>query len=139
MPEREELEQAAERTRTLGWLIRQQAAGAEMPRSKPYRIVTWTFGDDLAMVFLSDEVTVDYALRLQRELDAERLWITAYAHDVSTYIVSPRLIAEGGYEPNNSLSSLVTFGRPERLVPSMEDRIIQAVKEILPASFRAAP
>jgi hypothetical protein len=139
MPEREELEQAAQRTRTLGWLIRQQAAGAEMPRSKPYRIVTWTFGDDLAMVFLSDEVTVDYALRLQRELDAERLWITAYAHDVSTYIVSPRLIAEGGYEPNNSLSSLVTFGHPERLEPSMEHRIIQAVKEILPTSFRAAP
>ena len=137
VPDREKIEQSAKRTRSLGWLIRQQDAGEELPTSKPYRIVTWTFGDDLAMVFLSNEVTVDYALRLKRELDAERLWITGYAHEVSTYIVSPRLIAEGGYEPNNSLSALVTFGQPELLDPPMEDRIVRAVKQILPESFRA--
>jgi hypothetical protein len=136
LPDRKEIEQSAKRTRSLGRLIQSLDAGEEIPISIPYRVVTWTFGDDLAMVFLSDEVTVDYALRLKRELDAQRLWITAYAHEVSRYIVSPRLIAEGGYEPNNSLSSLVTYGHPERLDPPMEDRVVQAVKEILPESFR---
>jgi hypothetical protein len=134
-PDREQIENSAERTRSLGWLVRRLDAGEDIPASKPYRIVSWTFGDDLAMVFLSDEVTVDYALRLKRELDADRLWITAYAHDVSTYIVSERLIAEGGYEPRNSLSALLTYGHPETLNPPMEDRVVRAVKEILPESF----
>ena len=42
---------------------------------------TWTFGDSLAMVFLPGEVVVDYSLRLKSELDAPRLWVTAYAND----------------------------------------------------------
>jgi hypothetical protein len=109
--------------------------GQKLLDAPTYQIVTWTFGDDLAMVFLSDEVVVDFALRLQRELDASRLWITAYAQDVSTYIVSQRLIGEGGYEVRNSLSSLVTFGHPESLQPAMEDRIIDRVKAMLPTSF----
>ena len=88
--------------------------GQGLPHTQTYQIATWTFGDDLAMVFLSNEVVVDFALRLQRELDASRLWITAYAQDVSTYIVSRRLIDEGGYEVNNSLSSLVTLGNRKR-------------------------
>ena len=70
------------------------------------------------------------------ELDASRLWITAYAQDVSTYIVSRRLIDEGGYEVNNSLSSLVTFGQPETLQPAMEDRIVDCVKAMLPEDFQ---
>jgi hypothetical protein len=107
------------------------------PRSRAYPIVVWTFGDDLAMVFLSNEVVVDYALRLKRELDASRLWVTAYANEVSGYVVSKRLIAEGGYEPRNSLSSQVTFGRPETLEPAMEDRIIERVKGLLPQGFHA--
>jgi hypothetical protein len=137
-PDREQIEQAAEQTRSLSSLVRRLDDGKTLPASKPYRIVSWTFGEDLAMIFLSDEVTVDYALRLKSELNAERLWITAYAHEVSTYIVSERLIAEGGYEPRNSLSALVTYGQPERLDPPLEDRIVQAVKELLPASFRAS-
>jgi hypothetical protein len=134
-PDREQIENAAEQTRSPGWLVRRLDAGEAIPESRPYRIVSWTFGDDLAMVFLSDEVTVDYALRLKGELDADRLWISAYAHEVSTYIVSERLIAEGGYEPRNSLSTLVTYGHPETLNPPMEDRVVQAVREMLPQSF----
>ena len=137
-PDIQKIKQAADRSHSLSRLQKQLEAGEEVPTMKSYRIVTWTLGDDLAMVFLSDEVTVDYALRLKRELDADRLWITAYAHDVSTYIVSPRLIAEGGYEARNSLSSLVTYGQPEDLQPPMEDRIVEAVEGILPESFGAS-
>ena len=80
------------------------------------------------MVFLSHEVVVDFALRLKRELDPSRLWIHAYANEVSSYIVSERLIAEGGYEVRSSLSFRVTDGQPERLQPAMEDRIGEAVR-----------
>jgi len=122
-------------------LLNLLADGQQPPTSATYPLTTWTFGSDLAMVFLSHEVVVDYALRLKRELDADRLWINAYSNDVSTYIVSQRLLDEGGYEANNSLSTLVTYGHPERLQPPMEDRIVEAVKSLLPenSSFVLPP
>jgi neutral ceramidase len=79
---------------------------------------------------------VDYALRMKRELDGSRLWINAYSNDVSNYVVSKRLIREGGYEASNSISATVTYGRPEKLQPAMEDRICQRVRELLPEEFR---
>lgn len=110
----------------------------EKSDSQTFQITTWTFGQDLAMVFFSDEVVVDYAHRLKRELDGGRLWISAYTNDVSRYIVSQRLIGEGGYEVRSSLSSRITDGHPERLNPAMEDRILGAVRSLLPPGFQAA-
>ena len=49
--------------------------GEKPPAAETYKIAAWTFGNDLAMVFLADEVVVDYDLRMKREFDAGRLWI----------------------------------------------------------------
>ena len=137
-PDREQLRQNAKRSYSLSALLERLERGEDLPRAKTHGIVTWTFGNDLAMVFLSDEVVVDYALRLKRELDGSRLWVSAYSNSVSRYIVSQRLIGEGGYEVRNSLTSLVTFGRPETLKPAMEDRVVERVKRMLPESFHAS-
>jgi hypothetical protein len=135
-PSVQELEDLAKRSHAGKRLLQQRQEGAALPVSKSFRVATWTFGDDLAMVFLSDEVVVDYALRLKRELDADRLWISAYTGDVSTYIVSKRLLPEGGYEVNNSLSAAVSYGRPEQVQPPLEDRIVECVGNLLPGGFR---
>ena len=115
---------------------------ADQPKNEPsgpltYTIATWVFGDDLAMVFLEGEVVVDYALRMRRELDAKRLWTTAYVNDVPCYIVSKRIINEGGYEARNSLSAKAAGGQPEKLDPPMEDRILDQVRALLPEGFLA--
>ena len=119
-------------------LLRILERGEKLPAAEQYQIAVWTFGDDLAMVFLADEVVVDYALRMKREMDGRRLWINAYSNDVSFYVVSKRLLGEGGYEVNNSLSALVTHGKPDQLQPAMEDRIVEAVRSLLPEPFRKA-
>jgi hypothetical protein len=106
--------------------------GEALEKSIPYPIQTWRFGDRLAMVFLGGEVVVDYALRLARETDAERLWVVAYSNDVPCYIASKRLIGEGGYEVD---SSMIYYGRPTRLAPEAEDQIVDAVHQALPKSF----
>jgi hypothetical protein len=136
VPPIEELRSKADKSYPVQRLLRMIDRGQKPPATREYTVATWTFGDDLAMVFLSDEVVVDYALRLRRELDGSRLWINAYTRDVSGYIVSDRLLGEGGYEVNNSVSALVTYGKPEALKPSMEDRIVARVRELLPESFR---
>jgi len=103
-----------------------------LPKSFDYPITTWTFGDELAMVFLPGEVTIDYALRLKGELDGSRLWVTAYANAMPCYICSKRLLGEGGYEVD---SSMVSYGQPSRLAPEAEDKIIHEVRALVPPAF----
>lgn len=104
------------------------------PTSLPYTIQTWTFGDDLGMVFLPGEVVVDYSLRLKKELGAD-LWVTAYANDVPCYIASGRVISEGGYEVDGSMP---TFDKPTRLAVETEELIVGAVHELLPERAKRA-
>ncbi len=137
LPTREELERRAERG-SLGardfarhLLTILDRDGALRP-SFDCAVTTWTFGDDLAMVFLPGEVTIDYALRLKRELDGSRLWVTAYANGMPCYISSKRLLDEGGYEVDSSMTS---YGRPTRLAPEAEDTVIGAVHTLLPPAF----
>jgi hypothetical protein len=105
-----------------------------VPANLDYHVTTWTFGRELAMVFLPGEVVVDYALRLKRELDARRLWVTAYTDDVPCYIPSKRVLDEGGYEPD---SSMISYARPTRFAPAVEDRIVAAAKSLLPEDFQS--
>jgi hypothetical protein len=51
--------------------------------------------------FSLNEVVVDYACRLKKE-SIRAVAGDAYANDVSTCYVSPRIIKEGGYEAGNS-------------------------------------
>jgi hypothetical protein len=135
-PSIDQLRQQAENSYAAQALRQRLEQGDEPPTAEDYAIKVWAFGDDLAMVFLSHEVVVDYALRLKQELDGPRLWITAYADEVSRYIVSKRLIAEGGYEVNNSLSFVLTYGRPEQVTPATEDQIVETVARLVPESSR---
>jgi hypothetical protein len=135
LPSLDELRTRSEGSFPVQRLVHMLENGEQPPTARKYEIATWAFGDDLAMVFLSDEVVADYALRMKREMDGRRLWITAYAHDVSSYIVSKRLLGEGGYEVRNSLSSLVSYGKPDEVQPAIEDRIVDQVRAILPECF----
>ncbi len=110
--------------------------GESIPAAFSYPVQTWAFGDDLAMVFLSGEVLVDYSLRLKRELDSSRLWVTAYANDMPGYIASKRVIQEGGYEVDDSMNN---YDKPTRLALGAEDLIINAAKSLTPPAFASAP
>ncbi len=110
-------------------------SGALSP-SLRYQVQTWRFGEDLVMVFLAGEVVVDYATRLKGELDARRIWVVAYANDAPCYVPSERVLREGGYE---AAGAMVYYAHPTRLAPGVEDRIISAVRELVPTSFRVAP
>jgi hypothetical protein len=109
--------------------------GEKLPAQLPYWVQAWTFGDDLAMVFLPGEVVVDYSLRLKQEYDATRLWVNAYANDVPCYIPSKRIWREGGYEGGGAM---IYYDRPARLAEGTEDRIVAAVHHLLPREFEAA-
>ncbi len=134
---RAQWEERAQKPAIVGYHARKNLArldrGETLPAGLYYPIVTWTFGDQLALVFLPGEVVVDYALRLKREFDGPRLWVTAWANYVPCYIPSRRILSEGGYEAEDSLWY---YDRPARISTNAEDLLVGAVHELLPDDFR---
>jgi neutral ceramidase len=107
--------------------------GGTIPSELDYPVQIWNFGNKLAMINLAGEVVVDYSLRLKNELGAEHLWINAYSNDVPCYIASRRVIKEGGYEAE---SSMYYYDKPSPFAEEVEDIIVAAVHDIIPASFK---
>ncbi len=137
LPDRAHWESEAERDDFRGVLARRQLAtlerGDSLPSTVEYPFSVWSFGNELAIVFLAGEVVVDYSVRLKSELDWRRLWINAYTHDVPCYIPSRRVLNEDGYEPD---FSMVYYGWPTRFDPSVEDQIVRAVIERVGPRFQ---
>ena len=138
LPTRAEWESRAAQTNYPGLHARRNLArldrGDKLPTRLAYTVQVWTFGRELAMIFLPGEAVVDYSLRLKRELDAAHIWINAYANDVPCYIPSERILTEGGYE---GAGAMIYYDQPTRFAPGIEDRIIHAVHALTPAVFRA--
>ncbi len=114
------------------WIARMDS-GREVPEALSYPVQAWTFGDELAMVFLAGEVVADYACILRRMYDPSRLWIGAYANDLPGYIPSSRIWKEGGYEAGDAT---VYFGLPSRFADEVEERVIEGVRRVIPDTFR---
>lgn len=106
--------------------------GENLPTSIEYPIQTWTFGEELAMVFLAGEVVVDYSIKLKERFDKDRLWVTAYANAIPSYIASRRLYDEGGYEVDRSM---LYYDKPQRLAPDTEELVLDEVLKQLPFTF----
>jgi len=110
--------------------------GEKIPTHLPYLVQRWSFGDDMAMVFLPGEITVDYSLRIKREFDRSRLWVNGYSNDVPCYVPSRRVLDEGGYE---GAGAMVYYDRPTKFAPDVEERIMGAVHEVMPKAFLTQP
>lgn len=88
-----------------------------------YPIQTWQFGNDLAMVFLSDEVVVDYALLIKGK-HGDQTWVSGYSNDVSCYIPSERVLRRGGYEGR---TSMLWYDKPSPFAAGLEKKILDEV------------
>lgn len=108
-------------------------AGQALRTAVDYPVQTWFFGDDLAILFLSGEVVVDYALRFKKDFDPSRFWINGYSNDFPCYIPSERILKEGGYEGGGAM---VYFDQPGPLATGVEQKIVDEVHRQIPDSFR---
>lgn len=102
-------------------LLERRKEGAAIPSSyEGYPVQTWTLGSELRWIFLGGEVVVDYALRFKREYGPERTWVAGYTNDVMAYVPSERVLAEGGYEGDTSMTY---YDLPSRWKPGIENLI----------------
>lgn len=137
-PSREVFAERVKKGSYIGYHAQVQLArldrGEALQSKLDYPVQTWSFGDSLAMVFLPGEVVVDYSLRLKRELDGQRLWITAYANDEPCYIPSERILKEGGYEGGEAMTY---YDRPGPLKAGLEQQIVEAVQAQIGKTYAA--
>ena len=99
-----------------------------IPESYPAPVHFWSFGDQLAWVFLGGEVVVDYQIRLERELSQfTNVWVAAYVDDVFAYVASERLRREGGYEVD---SSMVYYNQPGPWKSGTEEKLVLGVLDL---------
>jgi putative membrane-bound dehydrogenase-like protein len=99
-----------------------------IPESYPAPIHLWTFGNQLAWVFMSGEVVVDYQIRFERELSQfNNVWVAAYVDDVFAYVASERVRGEGGYEVDGSM---LYYLQPGRWSTGTEDTIVDRVLQM---------
>lgn len=138
LPTREEWEARAAQGGAVGYHAKKHLEmlqkGQQIKTDISYPVQAWTFGDELAVLFLASEVVVDFSLRLKKEFDATRLWVGAYANAFPGYIPSERVLAEGGYEGGGAM---IYFGQPTRFAPGVEQLVIDTVHQVLPAKFLA--
>jgi hypothetical protein len=93
-----------------------------------YPVAAVRFGHSLTLLALGGEVTVDYALRVQREYHGEPVIAAAYSNDVMSYIPSARVLREGGYEP---VDSMPYYGLSGPYASDVEERVFAAIHQAM--------
>ena len=97
-------------------------------RSLAYPVQAVRFGDDLTLLALADEVTVEYGLRLKREFPKENLIVMGYSNEVCCYIPSLAVLRGGGYEPRESM---IYYGLPGPFAEDVEETVIGACRKVI--------
>jgi hypothetical protein len=106
--------------------------GQPLPAAVKLPLAALRIGDDLTFVMMGGEVVSDYSKRLKRLLAQDHPWTVGYAYEVPCYIPSTRLIKEGGYESDFSLTYYGYYG-PFRA--NIEDLLINRMTALV-ASVR---
>jgi hypothetical protein len=138
-PPRADLEKrAAQKGGIQAWVAQKMLAtldrGAKLPATYTCPVAVWQFGNDLTLVGLPEEVVVDYVAFLEKALGPNRLWPAAYCNDVSGYVPSARVLAEGGYETRGLYAGGIGL-----FAPQAQDVLVAKVRELAGKAGRTLP
>ena len=95
-------------------------------RSVPFPIQVVRLDSDLLLFALGGEDVVEYALRARREF-AGNVIVAGYSNDVMAYIPTKQIIAEGGYEP---VDSMAAYGHPGPFIDDVEEKIFAGMHRV---------
>ena len=104
------------------------AKGIEPERSVAIEVQSITIGSDLAIVTMAGEMSVEYGLRIKRELSAQFSAVIplGYANGIVGYVPVDRQLPEGGYEVITNQRTLLRTGAFD---VGTEDSVMRAVLE----------
>ena len=103
------------------------AAMLEHPeQSVRFPIQAIRLDSDLILFALGGEDVVEYALRARREF-AGNVIVAGYSNDVMAYIPAKHMLAEGGYEP---VDSMAAYGHPGPFTDDVEERVFAGMHRV---------
>ncbi|MGX5816707.1 neutral/alkaline non-lysosomal ceramidase N-terminal domain-containing protein [Chitinophaga lutea] len=103
------------------------ARGWDLSRH-PYPVQAMRLGNNLAILALSGETVVDYALNAKKQYGGKRLFVAGYCNQVVCYIPTEKILEEGGYEP---VSSMIYYGMPGPFDKSVETKVNAAIRKVM--------
>jgi len=113
--------------RRAEWMLGRMDRGEDVSAIS-YPIQVLRIGSDFGIVGLGGEVVVDYALDIKKANPKLHLMVAGYTNDVMGYIPNQRILAEGGYEADESM---IYYGQPTKLKPEVEDRLKDGVAKAI--------
>lgn len=118
------------RRRWAELMVERASQGLPQTARVPFEIQTIAFGDALAIIAMSGEMTVEHGLRLKRDLANrfECVLPLGYANNMVGYVPVRRQFAERGYEV---LEANLFKGRPGRYMEQTEDQIHRQIATML--------
>jgi len=119
-----------EKARAAAWL-RQLDSTGKLPESYACPVQVVRFGTDMLLVALGGEPTVEYSLRLKRELGGgpAAVWFAGYSNDVFGYLGSREVLIGGGYEGYETNANSSVHPGPYAL--DTEERVVGKVYDLI--------
>lgn len=137
VPSREELEEMNKGPGYIQYNARRMLEALKRNESLPthYRapIALWQFGDDLTLVALPGETVSEFVPLVEGAIGHRRLWVAGYCNDVFGYLVTAKIVAEGGYETRGLFEEIGFFS------PKAQDVLIAKVRQLAEGAGRALP
>lgn len=107
-------------------LLKELETAGKIRTTYPYMVQVAHIGN-IKLVALAGEVTIDYSLRLKKEMQGDFIWVAAYSNDVFGYVPSARVINEGGYEAGGAMR-YTRFPGPFK--PTIEKKIVSTIMQL---------
>ena len=99
-----------------------------LPVSYPCPIQVLRFGEELLLIALGGEPTVEYALQFKAEFAGPLVWVAGYCNDMFGYVPTRRIQREGGYEGGRAM---LWSALPGPFTESVEERVVEAVRRLV--------
>lgn len=128
--------------RPVGGPLRVELDYAKLPLQKRneslpthYRapIAVWQFGGDLTLVALPGETVSEFVPLVEKAIGHRRLWVAGYSNDVFGYLVTAKIIREGGYETRGLFDEVGFFS------PKAQDVLVGKVRQLAKRVGRRLP
>ena len=99
-----------------------------LPSSYPCPVQVLRLGNELLLIAIGGEPTVEYALQFKAKFAGPLVWVAGYCNDMFGYVPTRRIQREGGYEAGRAM---LWSALPGPFTETVEERVVEAVRGLV--------
>jgi len=94
----------------------------------PYPVQAIRLSKDITILALAGEAVVDYSILVKKIYGRKNVIVVGYSNEVMCYIPTKRILAEGGYEADQSM---IYYGMKGPFKENVEEKILSAIEFVM--------